>query len=431
MLEKGMPTVIYCQQTAFWGFVMTDRNNSFFYISNGELFLFDGEKEHTVPSGVAEKYVAHVKDRIRKNEWKESGSGAVFMGTVNPETVESAVASISSKVCCVGFSDDRLIYSLNIDDVCGIYSKRTFRDTDEGIVLSDREYRYSDFDISREGDICVSAAFAGESHIGVKRRDDADCRIVTEGNSFEIYPVWSKHKKNVIFFSGAGLSGSDDDRSAEVGEASDRLPFFDMQYGTPAAARERSAFALCSLDIGTGEITELMSDVAYDFVKPQATADGSIWYIKKPFRPGGSGRSFGGCLLDILRAPIRLLGALVGFFNIFTIRYSGKNLTSAGGTKTKKRSEDRICIDGNIISASKELRTNEANGEKYPGYIPRTFELHRITPENNDVTVKKGVIAYRVTENGVLYSNGTSVVIIKGDGSEELVAKIKDVTFIA
>lgn len=412
---------------------MTLSEKSFFYISDGELFLFDGEREHPVPSGVLERYLSGVRERAKKNEWKENGSGALFMGSSGASDPESAVASVRSKIACVGFDGDRLLYSLKIDDVCGLYSKRSFRDLDEGMVLSDGKQRYGEFDVNSRGDLCVSISFAGEAHIGIKRESDPECVQITEGESFESSPVWSKVDENIIYYSSAGL-----EKRAVVDENDRRSSDNDVITSAVLAAimnaepeeRNRSAFALYSIDCKSGAIDELRADRKYDFVKPRAARDGSLYYIKKPFDES-AGKKRGGCLLDIITAPVKLIGAIIGFFNVFTIKYSGKNLTSTGtNTKAKRRSDDQIYIDGNLISATRELKANADRGEKYPGFVPRSFELHRISRDGEDTIVKKGVIAYTLRGDSVIYSNGSSVVLLSQDGSETLLSKSERVTFL-
>lgn len=408
---------------------MTLSENTFFYISDGEPCLFDGGRETALPSGVLSRYIEGVRERAKRNEWKESGSGAIFMGTATSETPESAVSSINARTLCIGFDNDRLLYSLKIDNVCGIYSKRSFRDMDEGIVLSDRTQRYGEFDANTRGDLCVAVSFAGETHIGIKRHGQSDCSQITEGESIERDPVWSKVDQNLIYYSSAGLekrNNADDeqDQNMQVGMFS----IYDMI--SEAAPRAHSPFSLCSIDISKGKISEIRASDKFDFIKPRAADDGSLYYIKKPFESDTRQNSVSGCLLDILTAPIKLIGALIGFFNIFTVKYSGKNLRSSGNTKAKNRSDDQIFIDGNIISAKRELKANADHGEKYPGFIPRSFELHRISGGGEDRIVKRGVIAYTLRGENVIYSNGSSVILLSPDGSEKLLSKAEKVTFL-
>lgn len=407
---------------------MTLSENTFFYISDGEPYLYDSGRETALPSGVLTRYIEGVRERAKRNEWKESGNGAIFMGTATSETPESAVSSINARTLCIGFDNDRLLYSLKIDNVCGIYSKRSFRDMDEGMVLSDRSQRYGEFDTNMCGDLCVAVSFAGETHIGVKRQGQSDCVQITEGESVERDPVWSKVDQNLIYYSTAGLEKREDDDDQDQNIQAGMFSIYDMIK--ESAPRAHSPFSLCSIDINKGEITEILASDKHDFIKPRTAIDGSLYYIKKPYESETRKTSVGGCLLDILTAPIKLIGALVGFFNIFTIKYSGKNLRSSGDTKAKRRSDDQIFIDGNIISAERELKANADHGEKYPGFIPRSFELHKISRSGEDVIVKRGVIAYTLRGDNVIYSNGSSVVLLSADGSEKLLSKAEKVTFL-
>lgn len=408
---------------------MTLSENIFFYISDGEPYLYDSGRETALPSGVLSRYIEGVRERAKRNEWKESGNGAIFMGTATSETPESAVSSINARTLCIGFDNDRLLYSLKIDNVCGIYSKRSFRDMDEGIVLSDRSQCYGEFDISSQGDLCVAVSFAGQTHIGVKRQGQSDCVQITEGESIERDPIWSKVDQSLIYYSSAGLERREDtDDEVDANTQAGMFSIYDMIKD--AAPRVHSPFSLCSIDIKKGEIAEIRTSDKFDFIKPRAAGDGSLYYIKKPFESDSRKNSVGGCLLDILTAPVKLFCALIGFFNIFTIKYSGKNLRSSGDTKTKHRSDDQIFIDGNIISAERELKANADHGEKYPGFIPRSFELHKLSKDGEDVIVKRGVIAYTLRGDNVICSNGSSVILLSPDGSEKLLSKAEKVTFL-
>ena len=165
-------------------------------------------------------------------------------------------------------------------------------------------------------------------------------------------------------------------------------------------------------------------------MRPQCDGKGNLYYVKKPFKPENSGRK-GGCLTDLLLAPFRLIKAIVGFFNIFTVKYSGKNLTTSGGSaKAKGKDSEKIFIDGNLISAEKERKENQNKGDAYPGIIPRSFELRCLTREGEDRLIRKGVLAYRVCEAGILYSNGSYILLRRPDGSEEKIQKADRVTFI-
>lgn len=407
-------------------------NKPIFYIAGGKMFCLESGREREIPSGVLQNYITRTKERARRNEWKTNGSGAAFLGEQPVQSAETQVANLRSSVGCLGFCAGKFLYSLRIGEITGIYSKRTFADTEEGIVLSDSEYRYSDFDVSPSGDLIAVAAFAGEAHLALLRADERSARILTEGDSVESAPVWSKVKPDTVIFSSAGLlqDGREEDDPRNKRPTSYHEFMMSMMMGDEVIDREQSAQSISEMNLRTGEIVDLLTDPAYSFVRPQCDGEGNIYYIKKPFR-SDEGKKKGGCLVDLLLAPFRLIRAIVGFFNIFTVKYSGKNLTAAGGnSKAKKKDEEKIFIDGNLIAAEKERRENQSKGDAYPGIIPRSFELRCLRADGEDRLIRKGVLSYRLCDEGVLYSNGSYVLLRRPDGSEEKLIKADKVTFI-
>ena len=128
--------------------------------------------------------------------------------------------------------------------------------------------------------------------------------------------------------------------------------------------------------------------------------------------------------------PFRLVGALFGFLNVFTAKYSGKTLSKSAGTKA--RNEEKMFIDGNLINAEEELRANRSRGEQNPGIIPHSWELRCRRADGEDVLIRRGAAAYRVDEASgeILFSNGSAVIRITPDGKEEKILTAEKVTFI-
>jgi len=93
-------------------------------------------------------------------------------------------------------------------------------------------------------------------------------------------------------------------------------------------------------------------------------------------------------------------------------------------------------IDGNLINASRELEKNQKSGEKFPGIVPHSYELcRRYGVSGREETIKKGIIAYAVSESGEIFcSNGNHLLKLtpNGDRYEETVmAKEKAISFVS
>ena len=399
-------------------------SEAFFYLSDGKLFLFDGTRETEVHSGILDAYTAKVRASAARTEWKYSGEGARFTGAYRPDaSAEDRIAAIHPEITAAQFCDGVLVYALSMNGIAGIYHKRLGEGAEDGIVLSTADASYRDFSV--KGEMIAASAFStGESHIGVCSLDRPDFRIMTEGHTVDTEPVWSREQEDLLFFCSAGLSET---KRTEEDDVPQSFPQMLLQAQSAGTQRMLGPSAVCSLSLSDNALTELLSDNRYDYLHPQSTPDGSLYYIRRLYRMPKTDR--GGCLSDLLLLPFRLIGALFGFFNLFSMKYSGKPLSHTGDVR--QRDETQMRIDGNLIDAEKELRENTAKGEKNPGIIPRSWELHRRAKDGSDTLIRRGICAYRVLENGtVLCSTGNAVIAVRTDGTEEKTAELRNVTRI-
>jgi len=400
----------------------------FYYIANGKLCFYSDGTQREIRSNVLESYLSKVKESAKRNEWKHSGEGAVFRNAYIPGSdAESRVSSVSSKVICAHKHENSLIYSISIDGTTGIYSCAD-GSTDDGIVISSGDVSYGDFDI-KDGRIALTSSFAGESHIGVMKLGTTDCRTYTEGHTWDSRPSWSLTEEDVIYFCSSGLPENNAASDETVQRPPDMTQMAVRMFTAAAEPPVRGPSAIMKLNISEGTLTDLITDEKFDCICPQCLPDGTVCYIRRPYGTVTNTSTLG-CLGDIVMMPFRLIGALFGFLNVFTAKYSGKTLSNSVGTKD--RDEKKLFIDGNLINAEAELRENRSRGEKNPGIIPHTWELRCLRPNGDDLLIKKGVSAYHVdTRSGdILFSNGSAVIRITPDGKEEKLITAENVTFI-
>ena len=398
--------------------------SSFYYIQDGKMYRFNGENSKEISSWVLDSYISKVRSRAEQNEWKYNGQGAAFTGSAMPHASASeAVSSIFSRVNCVGEYKGNLLYSIDIDSTNGIYRKSAESES-EGIVLCSSSTAYRSFDI--KGDrLVASAAFAGESHIGVFDLTTGRFDTYTEGHVRDSSPVWSATDSNKIYFCSAGLPENEKTAPDEKNAPRGISQMVDEMYSSSSVTLGPSA--ICLLDISEGRLDELLSDNGYNFTSPFSAPDGSLYYILRPYKYNSGGSSFG-CLADILMLPVRLFQALFGFLNVFSAKYSGKTLSRSD---VKQKSDDQLMIDGNLINAERELKENARRGDKNPGIIPRSWELRRLDKDGNDTLIRSGVAAYKLcTDGSILISNGSHILRVDENGREEKLLAADKVTFI-
>lgn len=400
-------------------------NKPFLYIANGRMYRFTGTAGEEISSGVLASFYRKVRESAARNEWKYSGSGAEFTGTYRPSSSpEKSVKAVRACVGCVGEHRGDLIYSIDIDRTSGIYRKRGESES-EGIVLSSATGRYRDFDVM--GDLMVtSAEFAGESNIAIKNLTTSDVATYTEGHTLDSQPVWSRHERGIVYFCSAGLPESAE-RPREDARA---MSYNDMVNEMYAAAEPtlRGPSSICVLNVTNVTLDEILSNDKYDYLHPQDVADGTLYYIRRPYEQEKDGGNPLGCFLDVLLFPFRILRALFGFFNVFSAKYSGKTLSRSN---VKHRDEEKMMIDGNLINAEKELNAAKKRGEKNPGIIPHSWELRKFTPDGEDILVRRGVVAFKAYDDGsLLLSNGSAILEVDPDGKEIKLLGAKGVVLI-
>jgi len=345
-----------------------------------------------------DNYINTSKSIQQKNEWKTVGAGARFMGTYVPEYRDDIV---KKETCINGVtaSGDQVIYSARTGEVSGLYRKLLKRNMAEGIITSSRETRI--YRISAWGSNCAASFGRGfERHIAIVDINTGHYRELTEGEVQEDYPSYSRDGSR-IFYSSAGLALSPSETPIGIG-----------------------AFGIFCYHIESNELCELLTSDSFDYIAPKEDNDGNLLFIKRPYRNPFRNDNI---LKDIVLFPVRIIRAIGGLLNYFSIAFGGESLRSgqpARDVKSKQRSEKDIFFEKNVINAQQVLRQNQRRGEKFPGIIPHSWELIRMDESGNQCCLKKGVMDYLICKSGdIVYSNGNAVIRLLSDGSEQLIEK--------
>lgn len=363
------------------------------YISENKIYKCEDGKITELPSERVLHYTGTIAQINKSKEWKNSGTGAEFMGTaVHPGFAESASVNING-VAAGGLG---LVYSMRLGDMGGIYSKSIDKpNAAEEHIFTGMNTNIGSISI-KNGRIAVSV----DGHLAVSDfKGNLD--EITDGDSREDDPSWSA-ADNRVFCTTAGFAR--DDR------------------GIIAAVSPRSIMAV---DLDGGSIEELYSDESYDFMKPKNDAQGNFYYIKQPYKVPKEKEPL---WKDILLFPFRILKAVGGFLNAFSVIFGGESLRSGkkqGDVKTKQKSDKELYFEGRLLEAEKNEKENAAKGEKNPGILPVNRVLVRIGADGAETVIKRGVLDYAVIDSGdIICSNGRALIRI-GEGGEEIIAKAK------
>jgi hypothetical protein len=229
-------------------------------------------------------------------------------------------------------------------------------------------------------------------------REARDLAEVTEGDSLDQAPSWMPGHPDELVFQSSGIARGSDGRVAALG---------------PSAVKH--------LDLSRGEVTTLAEDARHDYLAPKADSQGNLFFIRRPYGRAQAGSLWAG-LLDLLLLPFRLLRALLSWLNFFSVRYSGKPLTTAGGPKREGADLKQMMVWGNLIDAEQAARESLARGDDTADLVPASWQLMRQAKNGQTTLLAKGVLAFDCDASGrLVYSNGSAVYqLAPGGGRERL-----------
>jgi len=372
------------------------------FLSEGRINILETLGQNVSPKplncAIADRYKEKEREIRQKNEWKHSGTGAMFTGSYLPDLPDSetrlAITGLSKGV------DERLVYSINFENGGGVYFKPIEAGELETPILVNMKTRFFELDVNPAGSVAVSCAEGYyERHIALLKLGSNYFETITEGDSSDCNPKWSEKDKDKLFYDSAGIG-------------------FDSA-GNFAGIGPRSIY---SLHTKTGDFEEVLTGDKYDYSSPFEDKTGNLYYIRRPYIQKRERMSF----KDVILAPFRILRAIGVMLDFFTRRYTGESLKTSGANPAKMdtKSPQQIFIDGNLLEADKTLKENAAAGDKNPGYAPRSWELMKRTPDGEESVLHKSVMSYLVSEEGIIYSNGKYIISDAGAVKVHLAGKI-------
>jgi len=377
-------------------------SHSYAYLSQGQLHLKLGDDPvRPIDSKFGESVRERAAQIHNRNSWKTQGTGAKFMsgGALwgrqpgDPTDIRVDITGISS-----GCKPGELFYSLSTDDIGGVFLLRD-RATDELRLLHTADFcvRRLAAGPAQDSLACVVQRKGGQSCISVMRSDGTDMRDVTQGDTIDDAPHWVPGSTRELVF-----------QSSAIGR--NRAGF----------AVTQAPFAIHKLDLEAGTVITLAEDPKFDLLIPQLANDGTLFYIRRPYRDPNQPPSPRRAALDLILLPFRLVYAVFQFLNFFTVRYTGNTLTTTGNARQKHADIRKMMVWGNMLDADKAA---DRADDGTPALVPKSWELVRRQGSTEEV-VAKGVLCYDLYSDGsVLYSNGSGIYRVDPKGSVERLAK--------
>jgi hypothetical protein len=385
-------------------------NQRIAYLAEGRLFLKIGSAEpHEILCTHAESLKERTAKLHQQHDWRHLGSGsmseAIVLGGSSSDEghIGTAIASIAPAE-----DGDDLLYGLNSDDVAGIFLRPIRQNADEKRLIHTNESNIHTLSApDEEGRIaCSISRLDGLQNLSIYRMGSPGLTEITEGDSLDAAASWIPGEPGQLVYQSAGIGRNGN------GQWIDTAP----------ASIER-------LDTTRGEIRTLLGDRQHDYLSPQVGLDGKLYCIRRPYKGNG--------LLGLqslasgwLRAPARLFGAISSWLSMGA---PGKPQPPINDPDLVSPDPGKGLIAGNLIDV-RQLRKDAAlRGEIDTDIVPRTWllvETSVINPSAAEAKVlAKGVIAFDITADGVVYfSNGSAIFKLPpGGGKPELVEEAHNV----
>jgi hypothetical protein len=359
------------------------------YLAQGKLHLRGGHGSNTVESAFGRSLRERAAQIQHRHAWKTQGRGAQFMrGALwaeqgrDPGEFRMAITSIAS-----GREPGELLYSLETDDVSGVF--RVDPNGVEQRLFHTADFRVRHLALDPSGSSIAASIFRNNftSNLAVLQVEGSDFSEVTDGDSFDIAPRWVPGEQRRLVFQSAGLGRDGNGRFRGLGP-----------------------FAIHQLDLDSGEMECVAEETGFDLLGPQKTADGALYYIRRPHQSLQSKASPVAALNDTVLFPFRMAFAIFQFFNFFSMRYTGKPLATAKGALQRQPDLKQMLVWGNLIDADRAARENGLADTDAPDLVPASWQLVRQSSGGAAEVLATSVLSFDIAADGsLLYSNGSAI----------------------
>jgi hypothetical protein len=367
------------------------------WVSNGKLFVQGG---YGAVQEITSPYAQQAMDRAErsreKNAWKkDTAFGVAAHGNYRDFERDADPILISSARFT---SEGKLLYFQADHGMGGLFSYDIASGHEERL-LHRQQLQLQDMNLSPSGQViyCTMQSRGGASHIASMSVSGDGLRELTGGDTIDSAPTGVPGDEGVVIYQSAGIARDQHGGWAGVGHVT-----------------------LQELNTSTGRITPVLEDPRYDFLSPRVAADGALFFIRRPYEPPQY--NAGNVVLDTIFFPFRLLRAVFHYLNFFSLMYSRKPLTGAGGTPMQADMKN-IMLQGKRIDAERALR-REASIGGIPSLVPSSWQLVRRVRSGGETVVANNVSSFDITPNGtIVYSNGRGMFALDAQGRSSLVSQ--------
>ena len=171
---------------------------------------------------------------------------------------------------------------------------------------------------------------------------------------------------------------------------------------------DRSPFRIEKLDFIAQDVTCLAEDKNYDFLEPQMTSDGTLFYIRRPYNSQFQAISIWTVIKDILLLPFRIANTIYQIANFFAVTFTGKPLMKVGQVQPSETQKMKVwdhLIDLQKLPKDKNRKEGDA-----PSLVPNSWQLICQKTDGTETVIAEGVLYYDLKNDGsIIYTNGNNI----------------------
>jgi hypothetical protein len=362
------------------------------YIANGELWLQEGSAPaRQVESRFANEARSRSAKSAQVNSWKHAErdeqrgvipNSMLWRQRGNTEPL----APPRFDWVIAGPDADTIYYALTIGRSCGLFEYH-IRENREVRILHGADFRCQGlcFDAAT-GHLLISREGAdGRSHLQLIDTNGNPRGQLTGGDCLDCSPSLVPGDPDAIYFQSTGLA----------------------LHPTHGHVVAMANAVINRLDRKSRDVTPVAEHADRDLLAPRMDARGNLYYIRRPYARPHQATAFD-TAKDIVLFPWRLLKAIFGYLNFFSMIYGKEPLKSAGGPRGPGLDQDlgSLWLHGRMIELSK-VRYEAGKGG---GLVPGSWQLMRRGSDGIETQLAGSVASFDVDGDGaVVYTNGFEI----------------------
>lgn len=372
-------------------------------IANGELWLHAaGAAPRQIESPFAKELIERALQSRRTTGWKhaprEEQTGVIPSSSLwGQRAGADGAMPVRFLHACRADDDDTLYYVLAVGDTRGVFRRHLAEDREVRLFhRTNWECEGFAYNADDKRLIVASRNADGSAHVEIYDEDGNRRGAVTDGDCVDAAPALVPGRSKTIVYQSSGVA---------------RHP----QTGQMMALAHACVHLL---NYGNGQLETLLDDKRHDFVTPRMDAQGRLYAIRRPADKLPRERA-GTALADTLLMPFRLLKAVFGYLNFFSMVYGKEPLRSAGGPRTPALDQDlgKLWLHGRMIELSKVKGDPQYGGK----LVPRDWELVRVDAGGTPEVIAQHVACFDLRAGGgIVYTNGFDIFEIDGGKCRDL-----------